>query len=95
MAILRIQHAVTSYDDWKRIFDSDPADRKGSGVERFEIHRPVSDPNVVMIDLHFASAEDAQMMHSRLREVWSGASAAAVMHDAQAHVVETVESVTL
>lgn len=94
MAVLRIQHIVPSYDDWKRVFDSDPLDRKGSGVRRYEIHRPVSDPNYVMIDLHFDSPEEAELLHSRLRELWSGPGGA-VMQNPEGRVVQTVESVEL
>jgi hypothetical protein len=35
MAILRIEHRVPSYESWKQAFDSDPVDRKGSGVRRY------------------------------------------------------------
>jgi hypothetical protein len=94
MAILRIQHAVPSYDDWKRVFDSDPLDRKGSGVQQYEIHRPASDPNYVMVDLHFASAEEAELLHGRLRELWAGPGGA-LMHNPEGRVVETVASVQL
>ena len=38
MTILRVQHAVANFDGWKRAFESDPIDRKGSGVQRYSVH---------------------------------------------------------
>ena len=34
-------------------FDHDPADRKGSGVRRYRIYRPVDDPHYITLDLEF------------------------------------------
>jgi hypothetical protein len=39
MVILRIEHRVSNYGGWKQAFDSDPVDRKGSGVRRYQILR--------------------------------------------------------
>ena len=91
MPTLRVQHGVPTFDDWKRAFDSDPVDRKGGGVRRYEIHRSVSDPNFVMIDLQFDDVETAEAFHDRLRQLWDG-PAKAVTQDPRAWVVETVES---
>ena len=44
MTVLRVEHPITDYDTWKSAFDRDPADRKGSGVRRYRIYRPVDDP---------------------------------------------------
>ena len=59
MPTLRIEHAVPDFAGWKRAFDSDPADRKGSGVRRYKVMQSADDPNYVMIDLEFDSLEDA------------------------------------
>jgi len=45
MPIVRIEHAVPDFAKWKQAFDRDPADRKGSGVRRYQISRPVNEPN--------------------------------------------------
>jgi hypothetical protein len=34
MHVLRIEYSVPDFDEWKKVFDSDPADRKASGVTR-------------------------------------------------------------
>jgi hypothetical protein len=91
MPILRIQHSVPSYDAWKRAFDSDPVDRKGGGVRRYEIHRSLADPNFVMIDLDFDHSDEAEEFLLRLRDLWEGPGKA-VMHNPEAWIVETTET---
>jgi len=91
MPVLRIQHAVPDFDAWKRAFDADPMDRKGSGVRRYEVHRAVSDPNLVMIDLEFDRLEDAERLLDRLHGLWRGPGGA-VMRNPEAWIVEKVES---
>ena len=94
MPILRIQHAVPNFDGWKRAFDSDPMDRKGSGVRRYQVHRSVADPKLVMIDLEFDTLPEAEGMLEKLKRLWAGPGAA-VMQNPVAWVVETVESQSL
>lgn len=94
MPILRIQHSVPSFEGWKRAFDSDPMDRKGSGVRRYAVHRSVADPNFVMIDLEIDSVAEAERLLGKLRHLWSGPGKA-VMQDPEAWIVETVESKSL
>lgn len=89
--ILRVQHSVPAYDDWKRAFDRDPIDREGSGVRRYQIHRPVTDPSFVMIDLEFVSLDEAEDFLQRLRALWDGPGRA-VTQDPRAWIVETVET---
>jgi hypothetical protein len=92
MVTLRIQHAVPGFDQWKRAFDSDPMDRKGAGVRRYQVHRAIDEPNLVMIDLEFDTADAAREMLSRLRQLWAGPGGA-VMRNPSAWIIETVESV--
>jgi hypothetical protein len=94
MPTLRIEHAVPDFKDWKRAFDSDPADRKGSGVRRYQVSRPVEDPNFVMIDLEFDTVAEAQGLLDKMRQVWSG-EGQKVMRNPQARIVETVELIQL
>ena len=68
MPILRIQHSVPNFEGWKRAFEGDPMDRKGSGVRRYQVYRGVTDPNLVMIDLEFRTVPEAERMLERLRE---------------------------
>lgn len=92
---LRIEHAVPDFNGWKRAFDSDPADRKGSGVRRYQVMRSVEDPNYyVLIDLEFDTLEDAEGLLAKMRRVWNG-EGASVMRNPQARIVETVEATEL
>ena len=90
MPILRIEHRVASFDGWKQAFDSDPVDRKRSGVRRYRVLRSLDDPNYVMIDLEFDTKEQAESLLRAMRQVW-GRIEGKVMFSPQAHIVETVE----
>ena len=89
MHVLRVEHAVTDYDEWKKAFDSDPIGRKKAGVLGYRILRAADDPNHVMIDLEFDSAAESDRMHEALRELWPRVD---VMRDPQARTAEVVES---
>jgi hypothetical protein len=89
MHILRVEHSVDDYDNWKKAFDSDPIGRKDAGVKSYRIMRAVDDPNQVMIDLEFDSAGEAERMHASLKELWGRVD---VMRDPHARAAEVVES---
>jgi len=95
MPTLLIEHAVPDFDRWKQAFDSDPADRKGSGVRRYRVSRSVEDPNYVMIDLEFDTTEEAEGLLGKMRQVWSSGPGQSVMRNPQARIVETVEAIEL
>lgn len=94
MAILRIQHAVPNFENWKRAFDSDPMDRKKSGVRSYHVFRSAQDPNFVMIDLEFDTVADAEGMLERLRQLWAGPGGS-VMRNPEAWIVEKIESTSV
>lgn len=91
MPVLRIEHTVTSFDRWKDTFDSDPLDRKASGVRRYRVFRSVAEPDLVMIDLELDSVDEAERMLGRLQELWAG-PAKALMQGPQARIVEEVDA---
>lgn len=86
--ILRITHTVPDFDEWKRMFDSDPLDREGSGVRTFRLERAVDDPNVVFGDLEFDSLEAAERMLVKLHELWERTD---MISDASGRIAELVE----
>ena len=94
MATLRIQHSVPNFEGWKRVFDSDPADRKGSGVRRYSVSRSVDDQSLVMIDLEFDNVENARGLLSKMERIWAG-SGKDVMKNPVAWIVERVETIDL
>ena len=76
MFVLHMEHPVPDYDAWKaRGFDSDPLGRKQMGVTRYRIGRKTGDPNHVMIELEFETAEAAAKMAGALQQMWVGAQA--------------------
>src|SRR5258708_28747659 len=92
MIILHIEHPIRDFATWKKAFESDPAGRERSGVRRYQILRPVDDPNYVMIDLDFESTTTAEAFLATMREVWQSAAAApALAGSPQTRIVEVVE----
>jgi len=72
MTTLRIEHAITDYQLWKKAFDRFAAARENAGVRGTAIRRPADDPNYLMLDLEFDTAEVARTFADFLREhVWS------------------------
>jgi ribose 5-phosphate isomerase len=70
MITLRIEHKIASYDSWKKAFDSDPINRKQSGVKRYRIYRPVDNDEFVIIDLDFDNLEQAQATQTALHKMF-------------------------
>jgi hypothetical protein len=91
MTVLRIEHAVPSFDGWKAAFDSDPVGRERMGVRRYRIMRAADDPNYVMIDLEFNTREEAEALLSAMREVW-GRIQGTIIVNPQARLAEMVET---
>lgn len=93
MPVVRIEHAVPNFEKWKQVFDSDPADRKGAGVRRYQVLRLQSDPNFVMIDLEFDTLDKAEAFLRKMEGIWGGAGRAVMVNPSGriANVVETKE----
>ena len=94
MFTVHIEHTVGSFDEWKRMFDSDPLNRKDSGVTAFRVMRLVDDPASVRVDLELASRPEADAMKAALEQLWAG-PASAMLRNPVARVSETVEAETL
>jgi len=94
MAIVQIEHAVHDFDSWKAAFDSDPARREASGVRRYQIFRPIDDPNFVAIDLEFATRAEAEAFEVSIKRVWTSPQAQSAMGGApRSRVVDVVERI--
>ncbi len=92
MPILQIEHAVNDFETWKAAFDSDPAGRQAGGVRRYEILRPLDDPDYVAVDLAFDSRDEAEAFKVGLEALWrSPRAAAALTGTPRARIVEVVE----
>lgn len=82
---------VLDLDAWKETFDSDPIDRKRSGVRRYRILRPVDNSLHVMIWLEFDTAREAATTLAALRQLW-GNVVGKLIESPIAHIVEVVEA---
>jgi hypothetical protein len=91
MYMLRIEHRIPNYEGWKQAFESDPVGREKLGVRRYQILRPLDDPNYVMIDLEFDTASQAEALLAAMRVVW-GRVEGTIMMNPQARIVEAMES---
>ncbi len=70
MITLRIEHKIASYEGWKKAFDSDPINRKQSGVKQYRVYRPIEDDKFVIIDLDFDNLEQAQVAREALMKIF-------------------------
>ena len=90
MTILQIEHKVPNYEGWKKAFDSDPIDRKKSGVKRYRVFRPTDDPNYVIIDLEFDTISQAQQTLEALKNLW-GKVEGTIMMGPKSRLLDVVE----
>ena len=65
MAYLLSVLKVDDFDNFKQMFDSDPAGRAGS-AKGHRLFRGVDDPNLVFVGTEFDSADDAKAFKDRL-----------------------------
>ena len=70
MVTLRVEHKVATYDGWKKVFDSDPMNRKQSGVKRYRIYQPTDNTNFVIIELDFDNLEQTQAAKTALQNIF-------------------------
>ena len=96
MSTLHSEQLVPDYAAWKRMFDSDPAQRKQNGVRAYRISQRADDPNYVVVDLDFDSTGEAQAFLTRLRSVWQSPKAKQALGSSmpQVEIIETVEDKT-
>lgn len=60
MTTLHIEHPITDFDTWNAAFRRFDDARRGAGVRASRVLRPVGDPQYVVVDLDFDTAEQAQ-----------------------------------
>lgn len=92
MVILRIEHKIADYVGWKRAFDSDPINRKESGVKRYRVYRPSNNDTFVVIDLEFDNVEQAESTQEALRNVF-GMIEGKLIFGVQTTILTVVEDV--
>jgi len=94
MIILRIEHAVPDFEEWKKAFDSDPINRKQSGVLSYRIFRRADDAKFVLLDLAFNTTQEAEDCLSKLQKLWNRIQGK-IMVGPQTAILELLEEVQL
>jgi hypothetical protein len=93
MTTLRIEHPVSDFSTWKRVFDGDPVGRRQHGVRRYRVLRAVDDANHVMIDLEFDSEVQAEAFVAIMRGIW-GSPGHGITTNQRTRVATSVEEVS-
>lgn len=94
MITLRIEHKIANYDGWKRAFDSDPINRKESGVKRYRVYRPTDDDLFIIIELDFDNLEQAQSTQAALNRVFGNIDGK-IIFGPQTKILNVVEEIKL
>jgi hypothetical protein len=72
VATLHIEHAITDLDTWLSAFKGLASARRGAGVRAERIRQPVDNPSYIVVDLEFATADEASAFLGFLKErVWA------------------------
>jgi hypothetical protein len=81
--------AVSDYDDWKDVFDTDPVGRQAHGATRHTIYQEHTDPNHFMLSMEFPTVAEAEnfLDDPMLKQSWSVSGAG------QAWLMEETDSV--
>jgi len=90
MIVLQIEHPVPDFNKWKNAFDSDPMNRKQSGVKRHQVFVQKENPDYVIISLEFVNMNEAEAMLSRLQKLWNEVEGK-VMTNVKARIIELIE----
>jgi hypothetical protein len=66
MPYVMLRAETPDFDTWKReLFDTDPAGRK-QAAKGYRLYRGIDNPNEVIVQIEFASAEEAKSFRERL-----------------------------
>ena len=91
MFLLHIEHPVPDFSAWKQAFDSDPVNRRQMGVRRYQVTRPVDNPNYAIIDLEFETQAQAEALLAAMRGVW-GRVQGSLIGEPQIRIAEVMDS---
>ena len=72
MSTLLIEHPITDFGTWHEAYRRFASRREQAGVLRDRVMQPVDDPHYVIVDLEFATVEEARRFLGFLEtQVWS------------------------
>ena len=92
MRTLHIEHAISDFATWSEAFERFAGARDGAGVRDARIHRPIDDPDYVVVDLDFDTDDQAAAFQRILETtVWSDpANSPALVGTPRARIFEPV-----
>ncbi len=92
MPTLHIEHAITDLTTWTRAFTALTEVRRQAGVHTETVRHPAGDDAFVVVDLEFATFEQAQAFLQFLEtKVWAvPANSPALVGSPQARILEPV-----
>lgn len=92
MTSLHIEHPITDLETWTAAFAAFADVRRQAGVRAEQVRRPADDPNFIVVDLEFDSADQAASFLDFLRsKVWSTPEASpALAGSPEATILEPV-----
>ena len=71
MTTLHIENEVHDFTTWKAVFDKYDAFRAEHNVRSYRLSHHAGEPNRLVIDLDFDSADDASVFRAALEKVWA------------------------
>lgn len=72
MPTLHIEHPITDLETWYSAFNAFADARRGAGVQSERVQQPVDDPGYIVVDLTFATVDEATSFLAFLKEaVWA------------------------
>ena len=92
MIVLQIEHPVPNFNSWKKTFDSDPVNRKESGVRRYRVSKLIDNPNYVIVELEFDNLENAEALLEALKKLWNNVEGK-IMMNPQSRIIEEIETI--
>jgi hypothetical protein len=92
MFVLQIDYPAKDYSAWKKLFDSDPAGRERSGVQRYRVMRGTDNPNLAIVELEFEQRAQAEKLLTNLKPIWERAQKDGVVVSPTARIVDLVET---
>lgn len=91
MFILQIEHEVFNFEGWKKVFESDPINRKKAGVRHYNIFQRTDNSNFVVINLEFDNLNEAESTLASLKILWKNVDGK-IMINPQVRIFKLVES---
>jgi hypothetical protein len=86
---VQFEHSVANYDAWKQRFDRYLLGQQ-AGARRIRVVRPVDESRHVVVEVDFATSEEAEAFHGRLERLFQ-LSPSIIQHPV-VRIVEVVET---